>query len=107
MIQITFIDHSGKETRLSVPEGTSIMQAAVQNGVEGVIGECGGSAMCATCHCHIEAGFAPKLAPIGDMEEAMLDCAASPLDDRSRLGCQIELTPELDGIVVYLPESQI
>ncbi|GAB1381444.1 2Fe-2S iron-sulfur cluster-binding protein [Pararhodobacter aggregans] len=106
MVNLTFVSAEGRRTELSVPAGTSIMQAAVQNGVAGIIGECGGSAMCATCHVHIDPAFAAKLPPIEDMEEAMLDCAASPIDARSRLGCQIELGPDLDGLVVYLPEAQ-
>lgn len=106
MVHITFISASGERNNLSVPEGTTVMQAAVQNGVAGVIGECGGSAMCATCHVHVDPAFADRLAPIEDMEEAMLEGAASPVDQRSRLGCQIVLGPELDGIILHLPETQ-
>ena len=106
MVKITFVAASGARTELDVPEGTSIMQAAVQNGVDGVIGECGGAAMCATCHVHIDPAFADRLQPIADIEEAMLDCAVSPTDARSRLGCQIALGPELDGLIVHLPPSQ-
>jgi len=106
MIQITFVSASGERTTVSVPRGTSVMQAAVQNGVAGVIGECGGSAMCATCHVHVDPAFAGRLPPMQDIEEAMLDCATSPVDRRSRLGCQIVLAPELDGIILHLPETQ-
>lgn len=107
MVQVVFVSASGERRALDVPKGTSVMQAAVQNGVDGIVGECGGSAMCATCHCHVDPAFADRLPPMQDIEEAMLDCAASPIDGRSRLGCQIELDDSLDGIVIHLPESQV
>ncbi len=107
MVYITFVAADGGRTELSVAPGTSIMQAAVMNNVHGIIGECGGSAMCATCHLYLDEAFAERVPPRSDLEDAMLDAAASPVDARSRLGCQIELTEGMDGIVVHLPVSQV
>jgi len=107
MPDITFILADGSERGLEAPEGVSVMAAATGAGVPGIVAECGGSAMCATCHLYLDEAFAERVPPRSDLEDAMLDAAASPVDARSRLGCQIELTEGMDGIVVHLPVSQV
>ncbi len=82
------------------------MQAAILNNVNGIVGECGGAAMCATCHVYIDPEFAQKVPPRSEIEEVMLEATASEADDRSRLGCQIVLGDELDGLTVHLPPAQ-
>ncbi|MBD8065138.1 2Fe-2S iron-sulfur cluster binding domain-containing protein [Devosia sp. PTR5] len=107
MPQINYVDHSGTCTPIMVPLGDSVMEGAVANGVEGIVAECGGSAMCATCHVYVDPTFSALLPEMGEVEDTMLDLAASERHDNSRLSCQIRVTEALDGLVVRMPESQI
>ena len=106
MPRVTYIDTAGNETTLDVPVGTSVMQAAVLNGIDGIVAECGGSCMCATCHVYVRDDRLAMTPPIGEDEEAMLDGTASPRRPNSRLSCQLVVSPEMDGLVVYTPETQ-
>lgn len=106
MVDVTLIDASGLSRTLQVPEGQSLMQAAVSAGVRGIVGECGGSAMCATCHVYVDEAFADRLPAPLETELEMLECTASERLPNSRLGCQIKLSAALDGLVVRLPERQ-
>jgi 2Fe-2S ferredoxin len=106
MIQIRFIRADGTEQTIQAPPGQSLMKAAVDADVKGIDADCGGSLTCATCHVMIDAPWAGQLAaPVPD-ERDMLDFAASPVEPGSRLSCQVQLTPALDGLVVRLPASQ-
>ena len=107
MVQITFVEPSGTSTDLDVPEGWSLMQAAVANGVDGIVAECGGEMMCATCHVYVEPDQLDRTPPQSDDEKAMLEFTASERKPNSRLSCQLVATPEFDGLVVYLPETQV
>lgn len=107
MPTITYIQPDGSSQAVEVASGTSVMQAAVSNGVPGIVGECGGSAMCATCHVHVEPGHDDKLPPVSDNEAEMLEFAATERQENSRLGCQLVMSDALDGLVVKLPESQV
>jgi ferredoxin, 2Fe-2S len=107
MIKITYVTADQTETTVEVEEGTSVMQAAVSNDVEGIIGECGGSMMCATCHCYVDEAWVDRTGLRSEDEEDMLEGAASEVTERSRLSCQIKLDPSKDGLVVHLPEEQI
>ncbi|TFL15808.1 (2Fe-2S)-binding protein [Pusillimonas caeni] len=105
MATIKYIDPTGKETVLSVPAGTSVMQAAVNHSLPGIVGECGGSAMCATCHVYVDEHDLAKFDPPGAPEREMLECTTAPLRGSSRLGCQLAVR-EGDMITVRLPDSQ-
>jgi 2Fe-2S ferredoxin len=108
MAKIRFHHSNGNTDVLEVPDGTSLMRAAVSNGVDGIIGECGGQAMCATCHVLVHDEYLGHLPSISEDEDEMLDCTATERDsERSRLGCQIEAGGQLDEIAVDLPESQV
>ncbi|WP_417217882.1 2Fe-2S iron-sulfur cluster-binding protein [Arthrobacter sp.] len=107
MPSITYVQPSGAETTLEVDDGTSLMRAAVTNGVDGIVGECGGQAMCATCHVYVRPEFADALPGISDDEEEMLDCTTAERTGRSRLGCQLPAGGSLDGIVVDVPSDQV
>ncbi len=107
MPKVTYVASDGKITALDVSAGTSVMKAAVLNGVDGIVGECGGNLMCATCHVYVDGEWAAQLAERDEVEEEMLEEAASPVKEESRLSCQVVASPELDGLVVHLPESQI
>lgn len=105
MAKITFVDFQGNATDVEAEAGTTLMQAALDNGVEGIIGECGGACSCATCHCYVDEAWTAKTGEASGFEKDMLECALEP-KPTSRLSCQITLSDELDGLVVHLPESQ-
>jgi 2Fe-2S ferredoxin len=106
MPKVTYIDNGGKATTLDIEIGTSVMQAAVFNGVDGIVAECGGSCMCATCHVYVAADQLAKCPPMQADEEAMLEGTASPRQPNSRLSCQLVVSEQMDGLVVNLPETQ-
>ncbi len=105
MPQVKFVEHDGSSYEVEVKAGTSVMQAAVDNMIDGIVGECGGSCSCATCHCYVDEAWVGKLPGPSGMERDMLECVLEPRAN-SRLSCQIKVTEELDGLVVHLPESQ-
>ena len=106
MPKVTYIEYGGASYEIELSEGWSLMQGAIVNGIIGIEGECGGACACATCHVYIDEAYLGKLDPPNEDEEAMLEDTAAERRDNSRLGCQIPVTPELDGIVVRVPESQ-
>ena len=81
-------------------------QVRKDTGVDGIVAECGGSCLCATCHVYVEEKFLPLLAPIDEAQDAMLDSTACERLPNSRLSCQIQVRPELEGLVVRMPEYQ-
>ncbi|MCA0942167.1 2Fe-2S iron-sulfur cluster binding domain-containing protein [Yangia mangrovi] len=107
MIKVTYVAQDGTATTIEAEEGTSVMQAAVSNDLDGIVGECGGSMMCATCHCYVDEAWAERTGERSSDEEEMLEGAADEVTERSRLSCQIRLQPGLDGLVVHLPEEQL
>ena len=107
MVEVTYVAADGTRRTIDAPEGGTVMHAAVQNGIDGIVGECGGAMMCATCHCYVDPAWADRTGPRAEGEEDMLEGAASEVTERSRLSCQIRLTAALDGLVVHLPEEQI
>jgi ferredoxin, 2Fe-2S len=107
MPSITYVHTDGSREVLDVPVGTSIMRAAILNSVDGIVAECGGEMMCATCHVYVEEAQLPLTPVQSDDEKAMLEFTASERKPNSRLSCQLVVTPEMDGLVVYLPESQV
>lgn len=107
MGSFTFIAHDGTTRSLTVSDGTSLMHTAVTNGVTGIVAECGGSQMCATCHVYVAPEWLDKLPPMQAPEDAMLDSAACERKASSRLSCQILMSPELDGLIAHLPERQV
>jgi 2Fe-2S ferredoxin len=106
MARLTLIDFAGTNTTIDVAPGQSAMQAAVSAGIAGVVGECGGSAMCATCHVYVHLDWSARLPEPLTTELEMLDCTVSERRDHSRLGCQIRMHESLDGLILFLPERQ-
>ena len=106
MPKVILIDHNQVRTELDVAEGQPVMQAAVAAGVPGIVGECGGSAMCATCHVYVDPRWADRLPAPLPTELEMLECTASERLPESRLSCQIKPDASLDGLVLRLPERQ-
>ena len=107
MPKVTSVDPDGTQRELEAEAGTSVMVAAVNADIDGIVAECGGSLMCATCHVYVDDAFAGRLPEMSSDEDEMLDAAASERLPTSRLSCQIELSDELDGLVVRLPDTQL
>ncbi|MFN0186594.1 MAG: 2Fe-2S iron-sulfur cluster-binding protein [Aquabacterium sp.] len=105
MPTVTFIAHNGNRSTVTVPAGTTLMRAAVDNNVAGIDGDCGGQCACATCHVFVDPAWTERFGARGSNEEDMLNFAAE-VRDNSRLACQITLTDAHDGLVVNLPEGQ-
>ncbi len=105
MARITYIENNGKTHEVEVKNGLSVMEGAVNNMVPGIDADCGGACACATCHCYVDEAFTDKTGSQSEMETSMLDFAED-VKPESRLSCQIEVTDELDGLVVRLPASQ-
>ena len=107
MPKITYVHPNGAQEVLDVPVGTSVMRGAILNGVDGIVAGCGGEMMCATCHVYVEEAQLDLTPSISDDEKAMLEFTASERRPNSRLSCQLVVTPEMDGLVVHLPETQV
>ena len=107
MPSITFVTAAGVPQTVLAEPGMSLMQAAINGGVAGILAECGGQAMCATCHVFIEPGQGISVRPLSADEDALLDGAAVARRTTSRLSCQIPVTDDLNGLMVELPERQV
>ena len=105
MPNVTYISHTGETTTIDAPVGTTVMENAVKNGIEGIVGECGGACLCATCHVYVDPSWTAKTGEHGELEASMLDIACN-LQPNSRLSCQLVMTPAMDGLVVEMPETQ-
>ena len=101
-MMVRFITRDGAVHDVEASEGHSAMQAAVGAGVPGIIGECGGVMSCATCHVHVADAWRQIVGPPGVHERATLDFAED-VTEASRLGCQIALRNELDGLTLTVP----
>lgn len=106
MAHITYIDASGQSTTINLNDGWSLMQGATANGIDGIIGECGGSCACATCHCYVDEARLGDLPPPSEGELDMLENVASERRPNSRLACQIKASAALEGLLIRLPETQ-
>ncbi|MCB1419411.1 MAG: 2Fe-2S iron-sulfur cluster-binding protein [Zhengella sp.] len=107
MVKVTYVSTTGERTTVEGQVGDSVMQTAVDNDIAGIVGECGGSMACATCHVFVDEAFLAATGARSDSEEAMLDGAASEVRPNSRLSCQIRLSDALDGLVVQVAEEQM
>ena len=100
MPKITFVEPDGTRREVDATPGDSAMLAAIHNGVEGVIGECGGSCICATCHCYVDEAWTQRIGPPGPTEADVLEFEANSVRPESRLACQITITNALEGLVL-------
>jgi 2Fe-2S ferredoxin len=105
MAKITFIQPDGTGQTVDGDPGLTVMETAKMNLIEGIEAECGGACACATCHVYVDDAWKEKTGAPSQMEEDMLDFAYD-VRPTSRLCCQIRVTPELDGLVVRIPEKQ-
>ena len=107
MPSINFIHPDQRSERIEATIGDSVMQVATGHGIDGIVAECGGNAMCATCHVYVDESWFARLPSMGEEENELLNGVAAERQKDSRLSCQIKVTPELDGLVVRLPDRQI
>jgi 2Fe-2S ferredoxin len=103
MPQMTFVYSDGSEKTVDAPLGVSVLEIAHKHHIP-LEGACEGSLACSTCHVVVDDAFYDKLKPASEDEEDMLDLAFG-LTHTSRLGCQILITEELDGLRVKLPTA--
>ena len=101
-VTVTFVQQDGTEkTITSDAIGTPLMEIARSNGVAGIQGDCNGGADCGTCHVHVPAEWLEIVGTADDVELSTLDMASN-LEDNSRLSCQIKLSPEIDGLKLFV-----
>jgi ferredoxin, 2Fe-2S len=107
MPTITFIHPDGRAESVDAKDNDSAMLTALTHGVDGIVAECGGSAVCATCHVYVDPPWIDRLPAVGDDEDELLEGVATERLPNSRLSCQIRITPELEGLVLRLPGRQV
>ena len=105
MIRIIFVDSAGVRREVNAMPGESIMQSAISNGIPEIDGDCGGNCACGTCHIFVEPQWLEKIGERTASEDAMLAFSAS-VSPSSRLACQIEVSPDLDGLTIKTPKHQ-
>ena len=88
MPKVTYVQPDGVRREVEAPAGTTLMEAAVDNDVQGIVAECGGACSCATCHVYVEPEWAERLPPPEPQEDGMLDCVL----DRRPLGLDVDVT---------------
>jgi len=105
-ITVHLVESSGIRHTLAAPVAQSLMRAAVAAGLDGIKADCGGTMSCATCHVYVDEAWSARLPAPSQDEDAMLEMTAAPRKPTSRLSCQIELSQQLDGLTVTMPDSQ-
>ena len=106
MAKITYITDDNKNHTIEVQNGLTVMEGAVQNDIPGIDADCGGGMACATCHVYVKDEWFDKINKKSEGEDDMIDQAYEPKKS-SRLSCQIQVSPEIDGLEVHLPGKQI
>ena len=102
---INFIEDDGTRHSVDAEEGQTVAEAAIQNGIDGIVAECGGARVCGTCHCYVDARWCTAAGTPDEEETMMLEYSENHQPD-SRLGCQIAMSKALDGVVIHLPALQ-
>jgi 2Fe-2S ferredoxin len=105
MPRITYIEFNGTSHVVDAENGTTAMENAIRNDIPGIVAECGGACACATCHVYVDPEWKETVGEPSPMEEDMLDFAYD-VKPNSRLSCQIRIKPELDGLILRIPERQ-
>ncbi len=103
-MKATWILANGQQISAEVKAGKNLMEAAVAQNIPLVIGECGGSMSCATCHVVVDDAWTARAGSVSTFEDAMLDVAEAERQPASRLSCQIRMTSDLDGIILHVPQ---
>lgn len=106
MANITWITEDGKEITVDVKDGLNLMEAATANNVPHIEGECGGCLSCATCHVFVDEAWLAKTGEVDDIEDTMLEMTDVEREPNSRLSCQIIASPDLEGLILRVPEPE-
>ncbi len=106
MPKLTFISSSGDRHEIAASNGASVMECAIEHGIEGIVAECGGSMSCGTCHVYLDQETYERLGTPPTAENDLLDFVNAPRRPTSRLSCQIKVDEHLDGAVISVPQSQ-
>lgn len=106
MVEVTFELRDGSKLTVAGEEGISVMELAVQNGVPGLDGDCGGCMSCGTCHAYVAPEFLAGLEDPAEGEAAMLEHVTNPRPE-SRLTCQLRLSQTLQGLRVTVPSHEL
>lgn len=106
MPTIVFVQPDGSRREVEASPGTSVMKNAVLNDVPGIVAECGGSLMCATCHVYVDPADVDRIPVLTDDEDEMLEVTHTERRPNSRLSCQLTVDDGLDGFTVHVPEAQ-
>lgn len=106
MAQVTYVTPAGDTHVVEVSSEMSVMEGAVSNMIDGISADCGGACACATCHVHVDPEWYEKTGTPNETEAELLAFAEN-VEETSRLGCQIKITNELDGLVVRIPQRDI
>ena len=106
MPTITMIEFNGQQHVIEAETGKTLMQNALDNLVPGIDADCGGACACGTCHCFVEQDWQEATGSSDPMEESMLGMRPDR-ESGSRLSCQIDVSDDMDGLVVHLPEYQM
>lgn len=107
MPTIVFIDPRGERHAVEADCGQSVMETAINHDVPGVVGQCGGSLACASCHVYLQPPWSEQVGGPSEMEDDMLDGALAERRPESRLSCQLTVSAELDGLTVEVAPEQL
>ena len=107
MSNLNFVLADGTRRTVEAQPGKTVMQAAIAHDIAGIVAECGGNAMCATCHVYADPVTADRLPPLSDIEDEMLDSTASPRLETSRLSCQLRITGSAEPMTFTIPDAQL
>lgn len=105
-ITLNFRTADGEVRTVDARVGDTVMETAIQNDVDEVVAECGGSLICATCHVYLDEETAALYDEPDDAELEMLEGTAAERRTHSRLSCQLDVVPELDGHTIDVPDRQ-
>lgn len=105
-MKVIFVSSTGERTEVEAAGGRSLVELAVEAGLDEVEAECGGACSCATCHVLVAQEWMDRVPPARMTENDMLDILDDRRQPNSRLGCQIITSEELDGLVVHTPAEQ-
>lgn len=105
-ITLNFRTSDGNVRTVDAVVGDSVMETAIKNDIDEIVAECGGSLICATCHCYLEEPTLELFAEADEAEIDMLEGTASERRENSRLSCQLIVSAELEGHTIDLPDAQ-
>lgn len=106
MVKLTFLKADGSQVETDATPGNSLMQAAVNAGVDAIAAECGGACACGTCHCVLPQDWFERVAAPAPDEIDMLEFVIEP-QPTSRLSCQVVVTEEMQDMVIRVPDTQV